>query len=144
MRRQYRLHRDPRPHRIDAGPASCRRAGSARWVAVGVIRQLRIYEIFERNKAAFHDRFRDHALRIMARHGFHVLSTWETAHAGRTEFAYILEWPDVETKERAWRAFLADEEWREIKRQTAAAHGDLVGEIEDRVLAETGYSPKLL
>ena len=109
-----------------------------------MIRQLRIYEIFERNKSAFHARFRDHALRIMARHGFHVLSTWETAHDGRTEFAYILEWPDVETKERAWRAFLADEEWREMKRRTAAAHGDLVGEIEDRVLAETEYSPKLL
>src|SRR5204862_5122067 len=141
---RYRLHRDPRAHRTDAGPASRRRAGRARRLPVGVIRQLRIYEIFERNKAAFHDRFRDHALRIMARHGFHVLSTWETSHDGRTEFAYILEWPDVETKERAWRAFLADEEWREIKRRTAAAHGDLVGEIEDRVLAETEYSPKLL
>ena len=124
--------------------ASCLHAGPARGDRVAMIRQLRIYETFEGNKAAFHARFRDHALRIMARHGFHVLSTWETAHDGRSEFAYILEWPDLETKERAWRAFLADEEWREIKRQTAKAHGDLVGEIEDRVLAETSYSPKLL
>jgi hypothetical protein len=45
------------------------------------------------------------------------------------------------TKERAWRDFLADDEWKEIKRVTAAAHGDLVGRIEDRVLAETEYSP---
>jgi hypothetical protein len=30
-----------------------------------MIRQLRIYEIFEATKAAFHARFRDHAARIM-------------------------------------------------------------------------------
>jgi hypothetical protein len=41
----------------------------------------------------------------------------------------------------AWERFLADEEWREIKRRTAAEHGDLVGEIEDRVLRLTVYSP---
>jgi hypothetical protein len=55
-----------------------------------MIHQLRIYEIFERNKAAFHARFRDHAARIMARHGFRIVATWETASTGRTEFAYIL------------------------------------------------------
>jgi hypothetical protein len=32
-----------------------------------MIHQLRIYEIFENNKDAFHARFRDHAARIMKR-----------------------------------------------------------------------------
>ena len=32
---------------------------------MAMIQQLRIYEIFEKNKAAFHARFRDHAARIM-------------------------------------------------------------------------------
>jgi hypothetical protein len=36
---------------------------------------------------------------------------------------------------------MADEEWREIKRVTGAQHGDLVGEIEDRTLLLTSYSP---
>lgn len=35
-----------------------------------VIHQLRIYEIFDSNKKAFHDRFRDHAVRIMAKYDF--------------------------------------------------------------------------
>lgn len=30
-----------------------------------MIHQLRIYEIFENNKAAFHERFRDHADRTL-------------------------------------------------------------------------------
>jgi hypothetical protein len=108
-----------------------------------VIHQLRIYEIFERNKAAFHARFRDHAMRIMARYGFQVVATWETRSAGRTEFAYILAWPDIETKTAGWTALLADPEWVEIKRVTVAEHGDLVGAIEDRLMTPTDYSPKL-
>jgi hypothetical protein len=38
-----------------------------------VIHQLRIYEIFDRNKKAFHDRFRDHAMRIMAKYDFKII-----------------------------------------------------------------------
>lgn len=100
-----------------------------------MIHQLRIYEIFERNKAAFHTRFRDHAARIMRTHGFDILAMWEARTSRRTEFVYLLAWPDEETKAAAWAEFLADEEWKEIKRVTATTHGDLVGEIEDRVLA---------
>lgn len=108
-----------------------------------MIHQLRIYEIFERNKAAFHARFRDHAARIMGRHGFDIVAMWETASAGRTEFAYILAWPDIETKTRAWQSFMADPEWAEIKRVTSIEHGDLVGAIEDRLMRPTDYSPAL-
>ncbi|WP_353183825.1 NIPSNAP family protein [Bosea sp. (in: a-proteobacteria)] len=107
-----------------------------------MIHQLRIYEIFERNKAAFHARFRDHAARIMARHGFRIVALWETASAGRTEFAYILAWPDIETKTKAWASFMADPEWSEIKRVTRIEHGDMVGAIEDRILTPTDYSPQ--
>ena len=32
--------------------------------------QLRIYEIFESNKKEFHERFRDHAMRIMKKYNF--------------------------------------------------------------------------
>ena len=39
-----------------------------------MIHQLRIYEIFEHNKAAFHDRFRDHAARIMQTSGFEIIA----------------------------------------------------------------------
>jgi heme-degrading monooxygenase HmoA len=109
-----------------------------------MIHQLRIYEIFEHNKAAFHDRFRDHARRIMKTYGFHILAMWETKTDQRTEFVYLLEWQDESTMRDAWSQFMADEEWKEIKRLTSAQHGDLVGEIETRVLIPTSYSPSLL
>ena len=105
------------------------------------VQQLRIYEIFEGNKAAFHARFRDHAQRIMKRHGFDIIAFWETSHGGRTEFVYLLRWPDEATMKQRWTSFMADEEWSRIKRETGAAHGQLVGDIEERVLRRTDYSP---
>ena len=107
------------------------------------VQQLRIYEIFDGNKQAFHERFRDHAQRIMARHGFRILSMWETRRADRTEFVYLLDWKDEATMKAAWATFMADPEWAEIKRLTGAQHGKMVGEIQDRTLRLTAYSQPL-
>jgi heme-degrading monooxygenase HmoA len=108
-----------------------------------MIHQLRIYEIFEGNKAAFHARFRDHAARIMRRYGFQFVAMWEARREARTEFVYLLAWPDEAAMRNAWSTFMADAEWKEIKRITSAEHGDLVGGIEDRTLRLTDYSPAL-
>jgi uncharacterized protein (DUF608 family) len=109
-----------------------------------LIHQLRVYEIFESNKAAFHARFRDHAMRIMRKYGFEFVAIWESKTDRRTELVYVLTWADVATKEAAWDKFRADQEWKDIRRVTTAEHGDLVGEIEDQVLVATPYSPKVL
>jgi heme-degrading monooxygenase HmoA len=106
-----------------------------------MIHQLRIYEIFEQNKSAFHERFRDHAARIMRKYGFDIVAMWEAKSDRRTEFVYVLAWPDKRAKAAARARFMADDEWKEVKRVTSAAHGDMVGEIEDRVLVPTDYSP---
>ena len=99
-----------------------------------MIHQLRIYEIFEKNKEAFHKRFRDHASRIMKSYGFNIVATWEATNGSRTEFLYLLAWPDEKTMQHAWEQFRANAEWLQIKRDTNAKYGDLVGEIQDRTL----------
>jgi hypothetical protein len=105
-----------------------------------VIHQLRIYEIFDSNKKAFHDRFRDHAMRIMAKYDFNIVATWESKKDSRTEFVYLLEWPDKETMTDRWEKFLHDQEWIQIKKETGEINGPLVGEIQDRTLYLTDYS----
>jgi len=107
-----------------------------------VIHQLRIYEIFDSNKKAFHDRFRDHAMRIMAKYDFKIVATWESRKENRTEFVYLLEWPDKETMADRWKKFLQDQEWIKIKKETGEINGPLVGEIQDRTLYLTDYSPR--
>jgi NIPSNAP len=108
----------------------------------GVIYQLRIYEIFDSNKKAFHDRFRDHAMGIMAKYDFKIVATWESKKDNRTEFVYLLEWPDRETMADRWEKFLRDQEWIKIKKETGEMYGPLVGEIQDRTLYLTDYSPQ--
>ena len=106
------------------------------------IHQLRIYAIFDDTRDAFHERFRDHAMRIMARHGFDVVATWESRDAdGRLRFVYLLQWPDEDTMRERWAAFMADAEWAEIKRHTVREHGQFVGDIEELTLVPTAYSP---
>ncbi|MGH8174665.1 MAG: NIPSNAP family protein [Steroidobacter sp.] len=106
------------------------------------IHQLRIYEIFDHNKQAFHDRFRQHAVRIMAKYDFRIVAMWEAKTADRTEFVYLLEWSDRPTMQDRWARFMADQEWSEIKRQSAKDHGRLVSHIEERFLQTTDYSPR--
>jgi heme-degrading monooxygenase HmoA len=107
-----------------------------------MIHQLRIYEIFENTKGAFHARFRDHAASLMRTYGFRIVDMWEARTDTRLEFVYVLEWPDEATKEKAWKAFMADEEWSAIKRETSARHGTMVGAIEDRTIRRVDYSPQ--
>ena len=108
----------------------------------GVIHQLRIYEIFQNNKQAFHDRFRDDAARIMSKYDFKIVAMWESRTPERTEFVYLLEWPDEATLKDRWAKFMQDQEWKDIKKRTGAQHGVMVGDIEDRKLRATEYSPQ--
>lgn len=107
----------------------------------GVVHQLRIYELFDDTKAAFHERFRDHAERIMERYDFHIVAMWEANTEDGPEFVYLLEWPDEATMKKRWAEFMADQEWSDIKAETSRIHGQFVGGIEDRTLVLTDYSP---
>lgn len=117
------------------------RAAGDEWLASPPVHQLRIYHIEGENREAFHERFREHAARIMAEYGFEIVAMWESHFDDRTEFVYLLEWPDREAMTSAWEAFMADEEWARIKRETSRVHGTFVHAIEDRTLVLTSYSP---
>ena len=106
------------------------------------VHQLRIYEIFDGNKKAFHERFRDHATRIMAKYDFKIVAIWESRKDDRTEFVYLLEWPDAAAMKDGWAKFMADKEWAEIKKETGGKNGPMVGDIADRTLELTDYSPR--
>jgi NIPSNAP len=81
-------------------------------------------------------------MRIMARYDFKIVATWESKKDNRTEFVYLLEWPDKETMADRWEKFLWDEEWIQIKKETGEMYGPLVGAIQDRTLYLTDYSPR--
>ena len=103
---------------------------------------MRTYDLFDDTREAFHARFRDHAVRIFARHGFSFVAGWERRDSDRPQFTYVLQWPDEDTMRLCWSAFMADDEWAEIKRRTAAAAaGPMVGEIDDCLITPVDYLP---
>ena len=106
------------------------------------VQQLRVYEINRSNRDAFHRRFQDHALPIMRRHGFRIIDMWESDTGETLEFIYVLAWPDNATMELRWKEFLADQEWIDIKKKTAAESGELVREVvRSQPLIRVSYSP---
>jgi hypothetical protein len=105
------------------------------------LHQLRIYEINRQNRDPFHERFQDHALRIMKKYGFNVIDMWESETSEKLQLIYVLDWPDRATMESAWKAFLADPEWIDIKKRSAERHGQLVHEAKGQPLERLSYSP---
>nr|WP_319375090.1 NIPSNAP family protein [uncultured Methanoregula sp.] len=103
--------------------------------------QLRIYEVSPDKREIFHNRFRNHALRIMKRHGFEIIALWESSSVMNFEFVYLLRWPDGATMDRQWKAFLSDEEWIGIKRQIVQEVGEPVIRVTSRLLNDVEYSP---
>lgn len=136
----------PMAHASDEPPVAARSTldTSTHLAENAPVHQLRVYELFDDTRSAFHDRFRDHAARIMDRHGFDIVAIWESrSEQGRPQFVYLLQWPDEATMRTRWDAFMADQEWSAIKRRTGAEHGEFVGGIEQKTLHPVDYSPRI-
>ena len=67
-------------------------------------------------------------MRIMAKYDFKIVATWESKKGNRTEFVYLLEWPDKETMTDRWKKFLQDQEWIKIKKETGEVNGPRWGD----------------
>ena len=103
--------------------------------------QLRIYEVSPDKREIVHNRFRNHALRIMKRYGFELIALWESTSVVNFEFVYLVRWPDAATMDRQGKAFLADEEWIGIKKQTVQESGEPVIRVTSRLLDAVDYFP---
>ena len=104
-------------------------------------KELRIYDINRANRIAFHERFADHALRLMKKYGFTVDDMWESDAGEKLQFVYIISWPDKETMESRWKAFRADKEWDEVKKRSVEKHGELLTAIQTQTMVRVSYSP---
>ena len=85
-----------------------------------MIYELRTYEAAPGKLGALHARFRDHTLRIFARHGLGVVGFWTYAHGGWSDqLVYMMKFEDMADRARKWASFVADEEWKERRRRVA-------------------------
>ena len=86
------------------------------------------------------ERFRDHTIRLFARHGIRSVAFWTTAAEGSpTHLVYLLAHDDEESAVRNWAAFGADPEWVAAY-QASMADGPLVASMTKRYLHPTEFS----
>jgi hypothetical protein len=107
--------------------------------------ELRTYHVAPGKMEALHKRFREHTLKLFAKHGITSLGYWERLDkAGQPEnkLTFLLSYPDRAAREKSWKAFIADPDWQ-AAHKASEANGPLVTKAENPYLVATDYSPAI-
>ena len=106
-----------------------------------MIYELRTYRCHSGQLPRLHKRLRDHALKLFEKHGITNIGYWTNVIGpSQNELLYLLAYPDLDARMKAWESFRADPEW--IKAAAASEKdGPVVENSANRILSPTDYSP---
>src|SRR6266581_3683417 len=102
--------------------------------------ELRTYYAAPGKLDDLHARFRDHTLMIFEKHGMSNIGYWVPTENPDNKLIYLLAFPNVEAKEKAWKEFVADPEWKAAQK-ASEVNGRLVTKVESVLLTAADYSP---
>jgi hypothetical protein len=105
-----------------------------------MIYELRIYHMHPGKMQAINDRFANFTLGIFAKHGIRVADFWEDIEAENNRICYVLEYDDMESRNRIFNNFLEDPEWKKVKSESEI-NGPIVSKIESIYLKRVPYLP---
>lgn len=108
----------------------------------GRVFELRTYTAPEGKLGELHARFRDHTLRIFAKHGMTsvVYLSPMDAPAAQNQLVYLLAHPSREAAKANWSAFQNDPEWKKVAADSQV-NGRIVEKVDSVFLTPTDYSP---
>jgi len=89
-----------------------------------------------------HARFRDHTMKLFEKHEMTSVGYWVPMENPDNTLIYLLAFPSAEARDKSWKAFLADEAWKRVKKETEA-DGRIVTKVESVLLGATDYSPEI-
>jgi uncharacterized protein YbaA (DUF1428 family) len=104
--------------------------------------ELRVYTAAEGKLEALHARFRDHTCKLFEKHGITNIGYWVPLAGDDHKLYYILAYPSREAREKSWKDFMADPDW---KAAFAASEkdGKLVTHVDSKFLHATDFSPEI-
>lgn len=107
--------------------------------------ELRVYHPHPGKLDELNARFRQHTLRIFAKHGMRNVAYWveqpgEPAPNGKV--IYVLAYPSREARDASWKAFVSDPEWLAIQ-SASEANGKIVAKVDSTFMSLADYSPPL-
>lgn len=104
--------------------------------------EMRTYWAAPHKLDALHARFRDHTMKIFEKHGMTNVGYWVPLENPDRKLVYFLAYPSRDAREKAWKAFIADPEWKRVQ-SDSEVDGKLVDKVESRFLQATDYSPTI-
>ena len=122
--------------------AGCATSPKSAKVVEGRFFELRTYWAPEGKLPDLQSRFRNHTLGIFKKHGIENIAYWVPVDNKENKLVYLLAYPSKEAKEKSWKEFFADPEWKEVAKKTEA-NGKIVAKVESISLVPTDYSATL-
>jgi hypothetical protein len=104
--------------------------------------ELRVYTTNEGKLKALNNRFRNHTNKIFKKHGMELVGYWTPTGKTRKDntLVYILAYPSRKAREKAWKGFRSDPEWKKAYKESIA-DGRIVKKVVSQFLTPTDYSP---
>jgi hypothetical protein len=104
--------------------------------------EMRTYITHPGKLPELHRRFRDHTTKLFEKHGMTNIGYWTPADGPEAEntLVYILAYPSKEAREKSWKAFLDDPQWKSVYKESHK-NGPLVAKVISQFLSPTDYSP---
>lgn len=108
----------------------------------GRVFEIRTYTAPEGKLEALHARFRDHTLRMFAKHGMTNVIYLKPLDAplAQNTLIYILSHRSREAAKKSWSAFASDPEWKKIAAESQV-NGRIVEKVESVFAEAADYSP---
>ena len=116
--------------------------------ADGKLYELRVYHSPEGKLDALHARFRDHTMKLFAKHGMENVGYWTPIDNRENKLVYVLAHQDRAARDASFKAFVADPAWQQAFK-ASEADGPLVkvkaGKpmIAETFMTATDFSPKI-
>ncbi|MBL8828342.1 MAG: NIPSNAP family protein [Planctomycetaceae bacterium] len=104
--------------------------------------EMRTYITHDGRLDALNARFRNHTNKLFVKHGIELVGYWvpTTEPDSKNTLVYILAYPNQEARDASWKAFVADEAWKQAK-AASEADGPIVKKVISQFLKPTDYSP---
>ena len=110
--------------------------------ARSAVYELRIYYPPAGKLENLNTRFRDHTVRLFAKHGMRNVAFWNELPTKDSppRMIFLLAYPSREAREASWKAFGADPEWQAVA-AASEANGKIVSKVDNLFMTMTDYSP---
>jgi len=123
---------------------ACSAASSSAAEAPERLYEMRVYYAAEGKLDALHARFRNHTMKLFAKHGMeNLLYSVPVGDNPERKLVYFLSYPDRPARDASWKAFSQDPAWKAAQAESEQG-GRLVARAIETFLVPTDYSPAAL